>query len=185
MCHRSTRQRSCCSTARANARYGCCWRAHNSRSHRSCLLVLSLPRSLSPSWLLDPCSARLDSSDVSSVCLNILVLSPTPPALPSPLACGASLHTCFVSLPPTTAARWGVVATGLCGEKQAPRPRQPPALHPTIPLHRPRRERGPAHEREGCVCGGGEVLSSACTPLHGFRPPSRGRTLLPRASECV
>ena len=98
MCHRSTRQRSCCNTARAKARYGCCWRAHNSRSHRSCLLVLSLPPSLSPSSLLAPCSARLDSSEVSSVCLNNLVLSPTPPALPSPLACGASLYTCFVSL---------------------------------------------------------------------------------------
>ena len=42
------------------------------------------------------------------------------------------------------------------------------------------------HTREMGVCvWGGEVLSSACTPLHGFRPPSRGRTLLPRASECV
>ena len=29
------------------------------------------------------------------------------------------------------------------------------------------------------------VRASACTPLHGFRPPSRRRTPLPRASERV
>ena len=94
---------------------------------------------------------------------------PNPPGPSfSPRVRRIPLHLLRLSLPPTTAARWGVVATGLCGEKQAPRPRQPPALHPTIPLHRPRRERGPAHEREGCVCGGGRFCRLPARPCMAF-----------------